>query len=405
MKFASIVGARPQFIKLAPVSRALRHSDDEVIIHTGQHYDENLSATFFHELAIPAPNYVLGIGSGSHGAQTGRMLQAIEEVLLRERPDGVIVFGDTNSTLAGALAAVKLHIPVAHVEAGLRSFDRSMPEEINRIVTDHVSSRLFCPTVTAQGHAASEGIVQGVEVVGDVMYDVLLHAGPLLADRAQVLLPDLGVAPQAYVLVTVHRPSNTDNPTALRRIAQALTELAMPVVFPAHPRTRQCLVRYGISLGKQVRLLEPLGYLEMLTLERSAYRIITDSGGVQKEAFQLGVPCITLRDTTEWPETVQCGWNTLVGTSAETVVETVVETVRRPRPLPPAHNPFGEGDAATRIAQSLQVWPFPRESAPDETAVARLLPRPPPYADVAEARPVMTRAAVQAPMDTPARSE
>jgi UDP-GlcNAc3NAcA epimerase len=347
VRFASIVGARPQFIKLAPVSCALRQRHDEVIIHTGQHYDYSMSAQFFDELTIPAPDYHLEIGSGSHGAQTGRMLEAIEEVLLKERPDWVIVYGDTNSTLAGALAAAKLHIPIAHVEAGLRT-DRIEPEEINRVVTDHISDRLFCPTETARSNAHNEGITHGVEVVGDVMYDVLLQTQPKINDRAQTLLPSLDVPSQAYVLVTVHRPANTDDPTAMQNIAHALNKLEMPVIFPVHPRTRACLEHYDITWGKHIRLIEPVGYLDMLTLERMAYRILTDSGGIQKEAFLLGVPCVTIFGKTEWPETVETGWNVLVSSRWQAILE----VINLPKPQPPQHNPFGNGDAAIRIVRS-----------------------------------------------------
>lgn len=352
MRFASIVGARPQFIKLAPVSQALRRTHEEVIIHTGQHYDDGLSGAFFRELCIPAPAYELGIGSGSHGAQTGRMLEAIEVVLIREQPDGVIVFGDTNSTLAGALAAAKLHIPLAHVEAGLRSFNRAMPEEINRIVADHVASRLFCPTEMARRHLADEDIVDGVEVVGDVMYDLLLQVRPRLAERACNLLPALAVEPGAYVLATIHRASNTDDPESLRRILQALGDLAMPVVFPVHPRTRHVVGRHGIAPSKAVRLIDPVGYLDMLALEQHAHRVVTDSGGVQKEAFMLGIPCVTVREETEWPETVDAGWNILAGSAPRAIAD----GVRRPAPETPRGQPFGAGDAAVRIARSLVQW-------------------------------------------------
>ncbi|TMD65607.1 MAG: UDP-N-acetylglucosamine 2-epimerase (non-hydrolyzing) [Chloroflexi bacterium] len=348
MRLASIVGARPQLVKVAVVSRALRQRHEEVIIHTGQHYDNNMSAQFFDELDIPAPDYHLGIGSGSHGAQTGRMLEAIEEVLVKERFDAVIVYGDTNSTLAGALAAAKLHIPVAHVEAGLRNFDQSMPEEINRVLSDHLSSRLFCPTATARRNLNNEGITQGVELVGDVMYDLLLQVQPELAMRTEKLLQTLRLAPQSYVLVTVHRAVNADNAEAMRGIADGLNRLEMPVIFPVHPRTRARLEHYDITWKKHVHLMEPVGYLDMMALARTAYRILTDSGGLQKEAFLLGVPCVTLREETEWIETVEVGWNVLVGARWQDIVKAVA----RPRPEPPGHNPFGEGDAAVRIAHS-----------------------------------------------------
>src|SRR5216684_664072 len=349
MRLASIVGARPQFVKVAVVSRALRQQHEERIIHTGQHYDYNMSAQFFEELEIPAPDYHLECGSGPHGAQTGRMLEAIEKVLIKERFDAVIVYGDTNSTLAGALAAAKLHIPVAHVEAGLRNFDQSMPEEINRVVSDHLSRRLFCPTEAARRNLNNEGITQGVELVGDVMYDLLLQVQPELAERTERLLRTLHLTPQSYALVTVHRAVNADNPEAMRGIADGLNRLEMPVIFPVHPRTRARLERYAITWEKHIQLIEPLGYLDMMALGKTAYRILTDSGGLQKEAFLLGVPCVTLREETEWVETVETGWNVLVGTRWQEIVK----AVDKPEPEPPRHNPFGEGDAAVRIAHTL----------------------------------------------------
>ena len=350
MRVASIVGARPQFIKLAPVSRAVRQRHEECIIHTGQHYDPALSSQFFEELGIPAPAYNLGIGSTSHGAQTGRMLEAVEAVLLKERPDCVIVFGDTNSTLAGALAAAKLQIPIAHVEAGLRSFNRQMPEEINRVLTDHLSSQLFCPTETARQHLLREGISEGVEVVGDVMYDVLRQSQPKLAARARTLLPALGLEPQTYVLLTIHRQANTDDPARLGQITQAFNDLKMPIVFPLHPRTRRLIAEYHLSWGSHARLIEPVGHLDMLTLAQSAYRVATDSGGLQKEAFLLQVPCVTLREETEWPETLEGGWNVLVGSNSEAVIQ----AIHRPQPAVVQHHPFGQGDTAQRIASLLR---------------------------------------------------
>ncbi len=355
MKCVSIVGARPQFVKLAPVSTALRQTHEEILVHTGQHYDYAMSARFFEELSLPKPDYNLEVGSGSHGAQTASMLSAIEQVLIKERPQWVIVFGDTNSTLAGALAAAKLEIPIAHVEAGLRSFNRAMPEEINRVVTDHLSTQLFCPTERARTHAAAEGLTQGVQVVGDVMYDVLLHMQNAVEARTHTLLPSLGVKPQEYLLATVHRPVNTDNSEAMRTIALALNKLEMPIIFPVHPRTRMRLQGSDIEWGEHITFIEPVGYLDMLTLERSAYRILTDSGGVQKEAFLLEVPCITLREETEWPETVEVGWNRLVGNRWQAIVDAVQQS----RPAAAHYNPFGDGDAALRIAESIgtnTVW-------------------------------------------------
>jgi len=353
MRFVSIVGARPQFVKVAIVSKALRQYHEEQIIHTGQHYDYNMSAQFFSELQIPEPDYHLGCGSASHGAQTGRMLEAIEEVLLQERFDCVVVYGDTNSTMAGALAAVKLHIPVAHVEAGLRNFDQTMPEEVNRVVTDHVSTRLFCPTVNACQNLHNEGIANGAEFVGDVMYDLLVQVRPQLAARTEQLLKEHHLAPQNYAVVTVHRAINTDSAEAMQGIADGLNKLEMPVLFPVHPRTRAYLERYGITWNKNVRLMEPVGYFDLMALGQTAYRIITDSGGFQKEAFFLGVPCITLRDETEWVETVDLGWNTLVGTRPQDLLRAVA----KPMPEQPRRNPFGEGDAGLRIARS---WPTTR---------------------------------------------
>jgi UDP-GlcNAc3NAcA epimerase len=348
MRLASIVGARPQFIKLAAVSCQLRQIHQELIIHTGQHYDYGMSAQFFNELTIPEPDYHLGAGSGTHGAQTARMLEGIEQVLLKERPDWIIVYGDTNSTLAGALAASKLSLPIAHVEAGLRSFNRAMPEEINRVLTDHLAARLFSPTETARKNLSREGLIRGVEVVGDVMYDILLQAQPKIDDHARIPLNRLGLTPQRYVLVTVHRAANTDDPIAMQNIATALNRLEMPVIFPLHPRTRACLQRYNLTWEKHVQLIEPVGYFDMLALQREAYRILTDSGGVQKEAFFLGVPCITLREETEWVETVQAGWNILAGIHPDHILS----ALERPKPQAARPNLFGNGDAALRIAQS-----------------------------------------------------
>lgn len=353
MKLVTIVGTRPQFIKLAPVSQALRQVYQEVIVHTGQHYDDSMSSDFFRDLAIPEPDYNLKIGSASHGVQTGCMLAAIEEVLLKEQPDGVIVFGDTNSTLAGALAAVKLSIPIAHVEAGLRSYNRAMPEEINRVMTDHISTWLFCPTENARQQALREGLTQGVEVVGDVMYDVLQHVQPQLAAHAQTLLPYLGIVPHTYLVATLHRPTNTDDPAVLRRIAAAFNSLHIPIVFPVHPRTRKVLQRYGIEWNRWVQIIEPLGHLDMLALVQSAHRVATDSGGLQKEAFLLGVPCITLREDTEWPETLVDGWNILVGNR----YEDIIAAFERSDPQRERLNPFGDGKAAHKIALSLQTLP------------------------------------------------
>jgi len=350
VKVVTIVGARPQFIKCAPLSRELRKEHTEVLVHTGQHYDPEMSDVFFSELAIPEPDYHLGIGSGPHGKQPGEILARIEEVLLEERPDMVIVFGDTNSTLAGTLAAAKLHIPVAHVEAGLRSFDRTMPEEVNRVVTDHLSDLLFCPTKTAVRNLAHEGITKGVFLVGDVMVDALLHNREVAARRSRVL-ERFGLSGHKYLVLTVHRPANTDNREHMESIMAALGDAEVPVLFPAHPRTRKVLTEYGSwkHLPANVIATEPLGYLDMLQAMTHADTILTDSGGVQKEAYLLGVPCITLRDTTEWVETVDDGWNVLVGADRERIGE----AIRTFRPRKERSMIFGEAGASGRIVAVL----------------------------------------------------
>jgi UDP-GlcNAc3NAcA epimerase len=346
VKIVSVVGARPQFVKAAPVSQQLRKAHTEVLLHTGQHYDYRMSEVFFQELGIPVPDYNLGVGSGSHGKQTGEMLAGIEEVLLHEQPAWVLIYGDTNSTLAGALAAAKLHIPVAHVEAGLRSFNREMPEEINRVLADHVADLLFCPTTTAVENLAREGIAAGVHQVGDVMYDAVLR-GLDVAKRD--VLGRLGVVPQGYLLATVHRPSNTDDPAVLAEIVAALGDTGETVILPAHPRTQKALREAGIGPAANVHVAEPVSYLDMLALERDARMVLTDSGGVQKEAYWLGVPCVTLRDETEWVETVAAGWNMLVGNDRARIAE-AVKAFRPAGERPPV---FGDGHTSERIAQLL----------------------------------------------------
>ncbi|HOI60546.1 MAG TPA: UDP-N-acetylglucosamine 2-epimerase (non-hydrolyzing) [Methanoculleus sp.] len=350
MKIVSIVGARPQFIKCAPVSRELRKEHEEILVHTGQHYDHGMSAVFFEELAIPEPDYNLGIGSGTHGRQTGAMLGAIEDVLEKEEPEIVLVYGDTNSTLAGALAAAKMHVPVAHVEAGLRSFDRRMPEEVNRVLTDHASDILFCPTATAVRNLAAEGVTEGVFLVGDVMVDAMNHNRAIAEERSRIL-EDAGVRPGEYLVVTVHRPSNTDSRENMAAIIGALGEAGVPVVFPVHPRTRKFLLGYDLlaAMPENIRITEPLGYLDMLRLMAHAKKILTDSGGVQKEAYMLGVPCITLRENTEWVETVEAGWNVLVGAEREGIVD----VIRQFSPGFLQKRIFGEGDASLRIREIL----------------------------------------------------
>jgi UDP-GlcNAc3NAcA epimerase len=322
MKVVSIVGARPQFIKAAVLSRELRKEHTEILVHTGQHYDANMSDVFFEELDIPKPEYHLGIGSGSHGQQTGAMLAAIEAVLVKEQPDWVLVYGDTNSTLAGALAAAKLHYRVAHVEAGLRSFNRAMPEEINRVLTDHVSDLLFCPTQTAVDNLKAEGIERGVHLVGDVMYEALMWA----VERASVtstILERLNLTPKQYLLATVHRAENTDDPERMAGILEAFNQIDEIIVWPVHPRTREKLKKMNWQRGNHLHLIEPVGYMDMAILESAASKILTDSGGIQKEAGWLGIPCITLREETEWIETVSNGWNILVGSNATAILSAV----------------------------------------------------------------------------------
>ncbi|NCO65772.1 MAG: UDP-N-acetylglucosamine 2-epimerase (non-hydrolyzing) [Candidatus Aquicultor secundus] len=351
MNIVTIVGARPQFIKSLPVSNELRKSNREILVHTGQHYDRNMSDIFFEEMGIPKPDYNLGVGSGGQGEQTARMLSKIEAVLLDEKPDAVLIYGDTNSTLAGALAAAKLHIPVAHVEAGLRSFDKKMPEEINRIVADHVSDLLFCPTKTAVDNLKNEGITKGVELVGDVMYDAALHFGKLAEEKSRVL-EELDLAPKGYLLATIHRSANTDNIDNLKALLEAFAESDRVIVFPVHPRTRKVLANTGLDSiikGSKVRLVDPVGYIDFLKLENNAVKILTDSGGVQKEAFFAAVPCITLRDTTEWVETVESGWNILVHVDKDLLLKQIAEfnPVGEPAKL------FGDGKASFYIAQRL----------------------------------------------------
>ena len=346
MKIVSVVGARPEFIQATPVSRALRKNHQEILVHTGQHYDYRMSQTFFDQLGIPAPDYNLEVGSGKHGRQTAEMLIRMEEVLLNEKPDWVIIRGDTNSTLAGALVASKLHIPTAHVEAGERSFDRRMPEEINRLVSDCVSDLHLCASHAAVERLAAEGIVNSVYWVGDVMLDAMLQ-NRAVARRASDILSRQALRAGHYALVTVHRAANTDNPQRLKQIMAALNQVNEPIVFPAHPRTRQVMDRLGIKLAPHVQLIEPVGYFDMMMLEDNARLIATDSGGVQREAYFLGTPCITLRDETEWIETVQAGWNKLVGAETEKIVDAWLSFA------PPADRPpiFGEGRSGEQIAQ------------------------------------------------------
>jgi UDP-N-acetylglucosamine 2-epimerase len=343
----TVVGARPQFVKAAPLSRALRRRVREVLVHTGQHYDREMSQAFFDQLGIPAPDRRLGIGSGSHGEMTGRMLGSLEKVLQEVRPGLVIVLGDTNSTLAGALAAAKLDIPVAHVEAGLRSFDRRMPEEINRRLTDHVSRLLFCPTPTAVRNLRAEGIRRGVHCVGDVMMDAVLQN----LGRARRLFPTAPhPAPGTYYVATIHRQENVDEPGRLVALLGALERLPHPTVLAVHPRLREQMKRLGLEPGGALRLVPPQGYLEMLLLQRGARAVFTDSGGIQKESFILGTPCVTLRDTTEWGETLRGGANRLVGADPKRILAAARDIERR-RPRPRAGTLYGRGHAAEKITE------------------------------------------------------
>ncbi|HNT32712.1 MAG: UDP-N-acetylglucosamine 2-epimerase (non-hydrolyzing) [Acidobacteriota bacterium] len=376
MKIASIVGARPQFVKAAPVSRAIREAAAagrdiaEILVHTGQHYDGNMSDIFFEELGISAPDYNLGVGSASHGVQTGAMLAAIERVLEKERPDWVLIYGDTNSTLAGALAAAKMRLPIAHVEAGLRSYDRRMPEEINRIVADQLSTALFCPSRNAAANLRKEGIRDGVSIVGDVMAEALEYAVVRSMREAE---EKPGSGEYGYVLATVHRAENTDDPARLRNILKALEAIGRirPVVFPVHPRTKKMIAAAGwkpaakgpeksgarrakTTAGAGIRFIDPVGYLEMARLESGAEMILTDSGGVQKEAYWLKVPCITLRDRTEWVETVASGWNVLAGTDTKKIIR-AAENFTIPEKSAPLYGrgPKSAAPASRRIVDIL----------------------------------------------------
>ena len=351
MRIATVVGARPQFIKSGPVSRALdRAGIEESLIHTGQHYDLNMSDVFFETMGLRVPRHHLGLGAASHGKMTGEMLAAIEEILLGDPVDGMLVYGDTNSTLAGALAAAKLHIPVFHVEAGLRSFNRRMPEEINRVLTDHMSALLFCPTPVAVQHLKSEGIESGVHMVGDVMKDGIDFS---LANLAEVEDSNQR-EPASYYLATVHRQENVDNPERLNGILSAFAQLDRPVVLPLHPRTRAKIKADNkhLTLSPNIEIVDPIGYVEMLQLLAGAKAMLTDSGGVQKEAYMLGIPCITLRDETEWVETVESGWNTLVGANKELIAAATERNVRQlPHP-----DLYGDGHASDRIVELIAEY-------------------------------------------------
>ncbi|MGI8392672.1 non-hydrolyzing UDP-N-acetylglucosamine 2-epimerase [Leucobacter sp. W1038] len=349
MKVLSVVGARPQFVKLAPIDHAMREAGVEhVIVHTGQHYDPMLSDVFFTELGISAPNVHLGIGSGSHGAQTGSMLTALDPILDEHQTDWVLAYGDTNSTVAAALSAVKMHLPLAHLEAGLRSFNRRMPEEHNRVVTDHVADLLLAPTEVAMGHLAHEGLAARSVLVGDVMTDVLLSARDRVSQRNSSLFGDLA-GPGEYYLATLHRADNTDDPERLAEIVSALAALDSPVILLAHPRLIAKAASHGIELARgMLHPHAPLGYNDLVAAALSSAGVITDSGGLQKEAFLLRVPCTTLRTETEWTETIDLGWNVLAQTHSE-----IVAAVTRPRPADTEAVPYGDGHAAQRVVAEL----------------------------------------------------
>lgn len=343
MKVISVVGARPQFVKLAPIAAAFADAGFEhVIVHTGQHYDANMSQVFFADLAIPEPDINLEVGSGSHGMQTGAMLVAMDPVLAEHRPDWVVVYGDTNSTLAGTLSAVKMHLPVAHLEAGLRSFNRRMPEEHNRVLTDHAADLLLAPTPTAMQHLGSEGLGDRAVLVGDVMADICLRVAETVADQP---LPVSGLTPGQYFAATLHRAENTDDPARLADIVAALQALPMPVVLLAHPRLRARAAQAGVELaGGSLRVVDPLPYPQMVALVGRSRSVLTDSGGLQKEAFLLGVPCTTLRTETEWIETLDGGWNQLqprMGGLAQAAMR---------QPVQQRGTPYGEGRAAHAVA-------------------------------------------------------
>lgn len=355
-KIANVVGARPQFIKAAPVSLALRKAGhQEILIHTGQHYDHEMSGVFFDELGINEPDINLGVGSGRHGWQIAQILERAEELFVSEEPDWILVYGDTNSTIGAALAANKLGFHLAHIEAGLRSYNREMPEEINRVLTDHCSDLLFCPTQQAVLNLEAEGITEHVHLVGDVMYDAALMFGKIAAQKSNILLT-LNVEPGGYLLATIHRPGNVDDRKSLEKILQSLVLIDEPIILPLHPRTRESIIRfdlenYFVEQESKVQVIQPLGYLDMLKLEQNARLILTDSGGVQKEAYYFKVPCITLRDETEWTETVESGWNIITGADQDEIIR----AVRTINPQDATEQLYGDGKASYKIVEALEA--------------------------------------------------
>lgn len=353
MKIVSVIGARPQFIKASVVSKELRKKYEEILVHTGQHYDYEMNKIFFEELNIPEPDYYLNVGSGSHGSQTGEMLKKIESVLMEEKPDLVLTYGDTNSTIAGALAASKLHIKSSHVESGLRSYDKTMPEEINRVLTDHCSDILFCPTNNAVSNLKREGITDNVYLTGDVMADSILYNKETAENKSNIL-NELDLEDKNYLLTTIHRPGNTNSEENLKNIVEAFSEMNDTIVFPVHPRTEKYLKEYGLLDGLEsfVKLTKPLGFFDFIKLMNHAKTILTDSGGVQKEAYILKVPCITLRENTEWVETVEDGWNVLVGSDKEKIIQCANEF----NPSVKSHkNRYGNGDASKKISSIIEI--------------------------------------------------
>ncbi|HEY4439441.1 MAG TPA: UDP-N-acetylglucosamine 2-epimerase (non-hydrolyzing) [Candidatus Elarobacter sp.] len=351
MKVFSVVGARPEFIQAAPITAALRGRCREVLVHTGQHYDDEMSRTFFRDLELPEPDLFLEVGSGTQGEQTARILERVERAIGEVRPDVMLLRSDTNSTLGAALAAAKLGLPIIKVEAGMRSFDRTMPEEINRIVADHVCDVLLCSTPNAAENLRREGIDRPIEVVGDVLLDSVETNAARAEARSEVLRRN-GLTPGAYVLATVHRAGNTDDTARLRAIVAGLRRSPLPVIFPAHPRTVRIMQEQNIALGAPVTMIPPVSYLDMLALTRHAAVVATDSGGVQREAYMLGRPCVTLRPNTEWVETTQAGWNVLVDADTERIVDAVT-SFRPTVPRPPI---FGDGRAGERVAERLMQW-------------------------------------------------
>lgn len=349
MKIITVIGARPQFIKAAAVSNKLRENHKEILIHTGQHYDENMSKIFFDELNIPHPDYNLSVGSGGHGKQTGEMMSKLEEIYEKEKPDMVLVYGDTNSTLAGALVASKMLIPVVHIEAGLRSFNKAMPEEQNRILTDHISSKLFAPTETAIRNLKNEGMVDNVYNVGDVMFDAVIHFREV-AKKNSTIIKRLNLKDKEFILTTIHRAENTNDISRLKNIIEALNASGKTIVLPLHPRTKKYMEDYNLKFNDNIIVIDPIGYLDMLALESNCVKVVTDSGGVQKEAFFMKKPCITMRDETEWVETVENDWNRIVGTDKEKILDAIVSFV----PSKPQIDIFGDGKSSEKICSIIE---------------------------------------------------